>query len=213
MEFISHSIPRLLQSLNLPGSLQALEKPLGLPPAIVSHADDVRQQGGIDRLYASISDIDKLKSNDAAMLREAIEILKGEAEDDEQLRIRYGTAQWTRPSSRDAATALNNKVVEYENILKSADESDQLVRRKLDMSESMIRLLAGGINNIEDFVPNSARATLTPKMDREVAKLRKCLNEVSRLESRRRSKISAIIQKAKADDISVSITSRNLEYG
>lgn len=39
-------------------------------------------------------------------------------------------------------------------------------------------------------------------MDREVGKLRQCLNEVSRLESRRRRKIESLREKAKADDIS-----------
>lgn len=51
-------------------------------------------------------------------------------------------------------------------------------------------------------MPNSARAMLTPRMDREVGNLRQCLNEVSRLESRRRKKIESLREKAKADDIS-----------
>lgn len=41
-------------------------------------------------------------------------------------------------------------------------------------------------------------------MEREVAKLRQCLNEISRLESRRRRKIESLREKAKADDISKS---------
>lgn len=53
-------------------------------------------------------------------------------------------------------------------------------------------------------MPNSARATLAPKMGKEVAKLRQCLNEVSRSESRRRRKIESLREKAKADDISRS---------
>lgn len=138
------------------------------------------------------------------MFREAVELLNGEAAEDEQLRLKHGTARWTRPPSQEAAAALHAKITEYGNILTSANESDQLVRRKLETSESILRLLGGGINVIEDFVPNSARPSLTPKVDKEVAKLRTCLNEASKLESRRRRKIEAVRQKAKADDISMS---------
>ncbi len=61
---------RFLQSVNLPGSLQALEKPLGLPPTLVAHAEEIQQQGGVEKLLASIEDIDKLKANDNALYQE-----------------------------------------------------------------------------------------------------------------------------------------------
>jgi len=68
-----------------------------------------------------------------------------------------------------------------------------------------LKLLGGRIHDLEDFVPSSARPSLTAKMDREVGKLRQCLNEVSRLEARRRRRIEALRQKAKSDDITADI--------
>lgn len=205
LETLTRKVHDLLQSLNLPGSLQALEKPLGLPPIIVAHADEVRQQGGMDALIASCTDIDKLKENDRAMYQEAVDLLRAEADEDQQLRLRHGTARWTRPASHEAAGKFNNQIGEYEGILKSAHSSDELVRKKLKDNEQMLRLLSGSINEIEAFVPNSARTQLTAKVDREVNRLRQCLNEVTRLEARRRRKIDQIQQKAKSDDITTAI--------
>ncbi len=38
-----HSI---LRSLNLPAALEALEKPIGLPPSLLKKAEEVRQEHG-----------------------------------------------------------------------------------------------------------------------------------------------------------------------
>merc|ERR1711977_377376 len=56
-----------LSSLNLPGSLQALEKPLGLPPTLTSHAEEIRQADALNRLQRSFSDTAKLKASDDAI--------------------------------------------------------------------------------------------------------------------------------------------------
>lgn len=192
----------LLQALNLPGSLQALEKPLGLPPGIVTHSEEVRQQGGVDTLLASIQDIGKLRANDVALFDEAKALLRSEAADDEKSRAKHGTDRWQREPSPVAAAKLLARVAEYDGILQSADNSDRHVRARLAEHEPVIRLLDGSIHDLEEFVPNSSRTKLTAKVDREVGRLRQCINEASRLESRRRRKVEALRQKAKADDIS-----------
>lgn len=231
LESLTTSIHELLQSLNLPGSLQALEKPLGLPPGLLAHAEEVRQQGGIGTLLRGMDDVAKLKANDAAVYQEAVGMLDAEAAEDERLRGKHGTDRWTREASRVAGVKLMQQVTEYKGILTSADNSDRLVREKLKDCEAMLRLLGGDTVSLkylpgvlrtgriffnhqrnlqralQEFVPNSARAMLTPRMDREVGKLRQCLNEVSRLESRRRRKIESWREKAKADDISKPHTS------
>src|SRR5437773_1684287 len=43
LERLTDKIHSTLSSLNLPGSLQALEKPLGLPHGLVQHAEEIRQ--------------------------------------------------------------------------------------------------------------------------------------------------------------------------
>ncbi|KAI9848211.1 MAG: pH-response regulator protein palA/rim20 [Sclerophora amabilis] len=191
-----------LQSLNLPGALQALEKPLGLPPSLISHAEEIRQGDGLNRLRRSMDDVAKLKASDRATYNEGADLLKSESYEDDQARKRYGTNTWTRPSSQETATKLYGQLTEIDGYLQSAENSDGLVKGKLAECENLITLLAGPDRDIEDFVPSTRRATMTVKVEREVATLRGALNEVTRLESRRRKKIGALKEKAKSDDIS-----------
>lgn len=194
---------RLLQSLNLPGALQALEKPLGLPPTLLSHAEEIRQQDGLRRLYRSVDDIAKLKENDRSIYNEGVQLLETEAADDGRWRMKYGTDRWTRLTSQEAAKKLYRQVGEIDGYLKSANNSDELVQSKLKEWESVLRILDGSDRDIEESVPSSRRPAMTPHMQREIARLRGCLNEVSRLESRRKRKIEAVREKARSDDISM----------
>ncbi|KAI9831456.1 MAG: hypothetical protein M1819_005055 [Sarea resinae] len=201
LEGLTIRLHDLLQSLNLPGSLQALERPLGLPPGLTSRAEEIRQQDGLNRLYRSMKDVSKLKDSDKATYFEGVEVLKDEADEDDRARMKYGTDRWTRLSSKEAAAKLHAQAAEIDGYLSSANNSDELVKGKLRDCEEVLRLLGGSDRDLEEFVPSSRRVALTPKVEREAAKLRSSLNEVARLESRRRRKIDALKEKAKADDI------------
>ena len=201
LEALTQKIHELLSSLSLPGSLQALEKPLGLPPSLASHAEEIRQSSGVQRLQATIADTDKLKANNRAVYQEGIELLRTEAGEDEGARRKYGTERWTRPSGKDTVPKLYNQVSDIEGYLKQADSSDQLVLSKLRENENLIRLLSGSSRDLEDYVPSSRRATMSAKVEREVNALRASLNEVNRLESRRRKKVEALRTKRKEDDV------------
>ena len=201
MEGLTAQLHDLLQSLSLPGALQVIEKPLGLPQTLVSHAEEIRQQDGISRLQRSMADTDKLKASDRDMYEEGVETLRAEAVEDEQARRRHGTDRWRRQTSSEAAIQLHSQQKEIDGYFKSAGNSDKLVREKLEAHERLIRLLSGTDRDLEDFVPSSRRATMTAKLEREASKLRGCLNEVSRLESRRKRKIETLKAKAKSDDV------------
>jgi programmed cell death 6-interacting protein len=201
LESMTQRIHELLGSLNLPGSLQALEKPLGLPPGLASHAEEIRQAGGVQHLHNTIADTEKLKANNRALYQEGVDLLRTEASEDEVARRKYGTDQWTRPLAQDAQPQLYTKVTDIEGYLKQADNSDKVVQKRLRENESLMRLLGGSDRDLEDYVPSSRRATMTAKVEREANALRANLNEVNRLESRRRKKIEAVRLKAKEDDI------------
>ncbi|KAL1393414.1 BRO1-like domain-containing protein [Phyllosticta capitalensis] len=207
LEDLTARIHEVLKSLNLPGSLQALEKPLGLPPGLVSHAEEIRQQGGLDRLYRSIDETQSLKESDRAVYQEGVDLLRGEAAEDERARRKYGTDRWTRAPSAEAAKKLYAQISEIEGYLNSAANSDGIVQNKLKENESLIRLLSGTDRDLESFVPSSRRVTMTAEVEREASKLRGCLNEVARLESRRKRSIEALKVQAKQDDITPSLLS------
>ncbi|KAK7632837.1 BRO1-like domain-containing protein [Phyllosticta citricarpa] len=202
LEDLTARIHEVLKSLNLPGSLQALEKPLGLPPGLVSHAEEIRQQGGLDRIYRSIDETEGLKESDRAVYQEGVDLLRSEAAEDERARRKYGTDRWTRAPSAEAAKKLYAQISEIEGYLNSAANSDGIVQGKVKENESLIRLLSGTDRDLESFVPSSRRVTMTAEVEREASKLRGCLNEVARFESRRKKKIEALKARAKQDDIS-----------
>ena len=147
-------------------------------------------------------EISKLKANDTAIFQEGIELLKSEAAEDDRAKLKYGTDRWSRQASQQAADKLYAKVTEIDGYLKSAASSDDLVKNKLKECEKVLAVLSGSDRDLEEFVPSSRRATMTPNVERAAYNLRNMLNEVSRLESRRRRQIEKVRDKAKKDDIS-----------
>lgn len=205
MESLDVRLHELLQSLNLPGALQALEKPLGLPPGLVAHSEEIKQQGGLNRLYSFVEDVAKLKSTDQAIYQEGVNLLQQEFAEDDAARARHGTDRWTRPPSREAGEKLYSQVAEIEGYFKSAQGSDELVDKKIKASEEMLRLVAGPRRHLNEFVPNAQRAAIPPKLEREVQNLNSVLHEANRLESRRQRIIDEVKARAKADDINPDI--------
>ena len=202
LEGLTTKIHEILASLNLPGALQALEKPLGLPPGLVSHAEEIRQQDGMNRLSNSIKETERLKDSDMAIYREGVNLLQAEAGEDDQARRKYGTNAWARPASKDAHPKLYAQIGDLENYLKAAASSDGTVYEKVKSNEEYIQLLAGSNHDLEHFVPSSRRAALSPQLEQAVTKLRACLNDIERLKSKRRRKIEGLRAKAKQDDVS-----------
>ena len=201
LEALTSRIHEMLSSINLPGSLQALEKPLGLPPGLASHAEEIRQTNGVQRMHTTIADTEKLKASDRALYQEGVDLLRTEAGEDEAARRKYGTARWTRPEGPNALPKLYAQVNDIDGYLKQADSSDRMVQKRLRENENLIRLLAGSDRDLEDYVPSSRRATMTARVEREANALRAGLNEVGRLESRRRRKVEGLRTKAKEDDV------------
>ncbi|KAJ5095239.1 hypothetical protein N7532_007530 [Penicillium argentinense] len=201
LESMTDKLRDLLSSLNLPGSLQALEKPLGLPPALVSHAEEMRQQDGLNRLRRSVQDTARIKGNDRAVYNEGVELLAAEKAEDDAARHKYGTDRWTREKSEAAAPKIYNSQIEINGYFTSAQNSDDLVERKLRDSESVFLVLTGSNRDLESYVPSSRRAAIPPEVERESIKLRSCLSEVSRMENRRKRRIQGWKDKARGDDI------------
>lgn len=61
-------VSRSLRHLNLPSSLEALEKPIGLPPSLLRKAEEVRQEDGPEKIQASLEDVSRLAHQDQTIL-------------------------------------------------------------------------------------------------------------------------------------------------
>ncbi|KAL8711581.1 MAG: hypothetical protein Q9220_003991 [cf. Caloplaca sp. 1 TL-2023] len=204
LEALTNKLRDLLQSLNLPGSLQALEKPLGLPPSLTTHAEEIRQSDGLHKLRRSMHEIKRLKDNDSALYQEGVGLLKTEAAEDEKARSKHGTDRWTRQQSTQAAEKLYQQVNEIDGYLKSAASSDELVISKLKDCENAIQVMSTTNRDLEAYVPSSRRAALTPAVERAADNLRSALSDVNKLEQRRKKFIHEVRDKVKYDDITDS---------
>jgi len=56
--------------MNLPAALEALERPIGLPPSLLQKAEEVRLGKGPERIAVSIDSVQRLAERDQAILNE-----------------------------------------------------------------------------------------------------------------------------------------------
>lgn len=63
-----------LQSLNLPGSIQALDRPVGLPPSLLSKAEEVDSTGGTRRIESLLDEVARLSKSNERVLSEVCTI-------------------------------------------------------------------------------------------------------------------------------------------
>ncbi|KAK6358897.1 pH-response regulator protein palA/rim20 [Orbilia brochopaga] len=205
LETLTVQLRETLQSLNLPGALEALEKPLGLPPGLMAHVEEVRQAGGVEGLLRAYDDVAKIKASDKAVYEECVAILRAEEEEDLKMRQRHGTDRWPRKPSKEAEGNPIKQIEEYGSIIQSADNSDRLIMEKIRLFEAPLRLMQGPDARLKEFVPNSSRPKTNVQVDKTATKLRQLLDEASRLESARRRLAEQLREKGKADDITQAL--------
>ncbi|KOS23213.1 pH-response regulator protein palA/prr-1 [Escovopsis weberi] len=207
LEALNENIHSLLSSVGLPGSLQALEKPLGLPPNLVQHAEEIRQADAVNRIQKSFADIDKMRSADLDIFGEGKEMLGLEAAEDERMLRKYGTDRWTLPRSQDdpQGAKLWTLAGEIEGYFESSINSDGLVQEKFAANEDLLRVLAGSDRMLMNYVPASTQLESSQELKGSVGRLRSAYNDVLRLESRRRKKVENLRDIARRDDIKPDI--------
>ncbi|EQK97432.1 pH-response regulator protein palA/RIM20 [Ophiocordyceps sinensis CO18] len=207
LEALTEKVHVLLSSIGLPGSLQALEKPLGLPPSLVQHAEELRQGDAIGRVHKSLADIDKLRAADLAIFEAGKAALTAERDEDERLKAKYGTDRWTRPDSLadPQGAMLWSHAGEIEGYFQSSVSSDSIVRDKFAANEDLLRVMCGSDRGLMDFVPSSTQRETSDELKSAVGRLRSAYNDVLRLESKRRKKVERLRENARRDDIKPDI--------
>ncbi|KAJ9149861.1 pH-response regulator protein palA/RIM20 [Pleurostoma richardsiae] len=207
LEVLTERLHEILSSLNLPGSLQALEKPLGLPGTLLQHAEEIRQADALTRIERSFADIEKLRASDRAVFDEGRALLAAEEEEENLSRQKHGTQRWIRPDGKNEpqGAKLWKQANEVESYFASSTSSDGVVRDKFAAVRDTLSILAASDRGIMDFVPNSRRTEIPEFVKPALGRLRGAYNDVLRFESRRRKHVDALREKAKADDIKPGI--------
>ncbi|KZT56974.1 BRO1-domain-containing protein [Calocera cornea HHB12733] len=143
---------RTLQELNLPAALDALERPVGLPPSLLGKAEEVRKAGGVKCVQALFADVGKIAESNLKILEDAYDILDLEASEDEGLRSANPGLQ--RPRSQEANATLVEQAARYSNLMQQARESDEQVLAKWEEWEEIIEKLEQSDEAIEEYVPS-----------------------------------------------------------
>ncbi|KAJ3482919.1 hypothetical protein NLI96_g6648 [Meripilus lineatus] len=204
---LDDQVVETLRSLNLPGALDALERPIGLPPSLLKKAEEVRIENGPVRVQSSIESVKQLAQRDKALLEETLDILDQEAEEDETLRNEIST---DRAPSTEANVELVTKAEKWRVILEQAAESDEVVRQKWDEWEPNIVELTWSEDELQEAVPSSTVVTspqtrgANPTQTHARA-LRRLLEDIDSLQLARRDTVSRAQRLAEVDDISPQV--------
>ncbi|KAH9068320.1 pH-response regulator [Lactarius deliciosus] len=199
---------RELQSQNLPAALDALDKPIGLPPSLLKKAEEVRSENGPERVEKSLEDIEILAQRAMGVLTETLDLLDQEASEDEQLRRSQPTQ---RLPSHQANEKLISKAERYRKILNEAAESDAVVRQRWDEWEKCIVQLTWDEARLEAAVPSSTIVRSNPSRpaigatQNHARALRVLLEQLDDLARERNQLVSRAQRLADADDISARI--------
>ncbi|KAI6013503.1 BRO1-like domain-containing protein [Pisolithus microcarpus] len=201
---------RLLRSLNLPASLEALERPIGLPPSLLKKAEEVRLEQGPERIEAYLDDVQRLARRAMAILDEAMDILDNEASEDEAARKEVSLS---RPVSYKANRELVAKQQRYRSILLEAAQSDVTVREKWEESEAAIVNLTLDEEELEALVP-STTVSIDGKISRannqtqiHARALRGLLESLDDIRKDRGQVVARAQRRLEVDDIKPSIIS------
>ncbi|KAF8485939.1 pH-response regulator [Russula ochroleuca] len=197
-----------LQTLKLPAALDALDKPIGLPPSLLKKAEEVRLENGPERAEKLLEDVQTLARRAQAILAESLDILDQEASEDEQFRRNTPTQ---RLPSHQANEQLTSKAERYRNILTQAAESDAVIRQRWEEWEKCIVQLTWDEAKLEAAVPSSTVVWPSPRRpaigetQTHARALRVLLEQLDDLVRERSQLVSRAQRLADADDISTRI--------
>ncbi|MCO5573493.1 hypothetical protein L7F22_027264 [Adiantum nelumboides] len=188
-----------LQSLDLPGSLQALEQPIGLPPAVMRKSDEIRSEGGMDRLNALSEDVRRVAEMAAGVWNEIVHLIRQAPAPN---TINHPATVHMSERHNQQASAFDAQTEEYRQTLQQARSSDQIVQQKLQEWKEIIETLAKGQDALNKFVPGQKRATsMTGEQNATVRALRVEMEALDDLMDSRASVCEEAKSKAKRQDI------------
>ncbi|KAF8604259.1 BRO1-domain-containing protein [Ceratobasidium sp. AG-I] len=203
-------ITRLLQKLNLPGSLDALDKPAGIPPSLLRRSEEIRSMGGVDSLQHHVDEVQELGTSAGGVLEEAFDSLDTEASEDETFlaqlsedAAQFATASGYLPSHK-ANKELVAKANSYRQILDNAASSDAVVRGKWEEWEENVAVLSSQPDEMEQSIPSHTTSANSPDLTQAHTygrAIRAALESLDDLRNARARCIESARQRASTDDI------------
>lgn len=59
-----------MQKLHLPAALEAMDRPVGLPPSIISKAEEIQQEGGLRKIELLMQDGKRMAEQNGRLIEE-----------------------------------------------------------------------------------------------------------------------------------------------
>ncbi|CAN6607818.1 pH-response regulator protein palA/Rim20p [Trichomonascus vanleenenianus] len=171
-----------LGKLNLPGSLDAVEKPLGIPQQLLDHSEHIKANGGVAGLRESINELYQLSEEKRKMLNDGKECLDIEEREDNMMREKEGTQRWVRVPSREAARDLWKRYETIRHYLDTAAQSDESVRSKFASVEHLLQVLEVGRPALQEYIPDTSVQQLDRNVQKIISELREELSNTKTLE-------------------------------
>ncbi|KAJ2991928.1 pH-response regulator protein palA/rim20 [Globomyces sp. JEL0801] len=193
----------------LPGTIEALEQPIGLPPNVLKQSEEVRNLGGpryIDQSWATLSSFAK---KDWDIVKRCLETLDNEEKEDNEMRTVHG-AKWTRTPSTVLNRKLREKISEYSQKIDSADKANKIVRNKIDTNMFLIEHLGMSRKELEATIPSSTPTTTLALKDPNLKSLKDYLTQLSTNISLRKGIITRLKKLGESDDIGPRLTEHAL---
>ncbi|KAJ2388526.1 pH-response regulator protein palA/rim20, partial [Coemansia sp. RSA 2603] len=196
----------VLASLNLPHALDAIQKPVGLPPAILVGADEIRSDGGYAGLKYLLDSADRSNANATGLLNAAEAALTEEAREDQLLRARAPESCTARPLSSDLTHGLRSQIADYRARLQAARTSDATMRAAFNQWEPFLAALSSPREELERIVPSTTVNPITdPHHCRIVERLHQYLAEVEIMKRERLKSVEKLKRLAAEDDVTPAL--------
>lgn len=182
---LNKMISKFLTERELPSSIDSIQKPESVPESITRHAQEIVSIGGLRLIDDSLDEIEKLAIRCSDIIEACEERLRIEADEDDMLRARLGSLNWTRPYSQEAAASLVSRIEKMKAYYNQAENGDLVVVEEYLAIKPYISIFCGSPNELSKFIPNSNFVKLDSKSGTIITDLRTALNEVDKLETKR----------------------------
>ncbi|KNZ49286.1 hypothetical protein VP01_510g23 [Puccinia sorghi] len=200
-----------LRSLNLPGSLEALERPINLPPSLIRSSEELRKQNAPQTLISMLSSVEQASRANTKALEQITMALDEEASEDQRHRTRFGTQLWQRPPSELANRELREQEAQLLHTFGSATESDRSVKGRYHTWLNAIELLCQDEDTIRKAIPplnltdrSTQDLSLPPSGATELSsprQLRRLLDDLEDLRGARKRIIGSALHFSSQDQI------------
>lgn len=196
-----------LSSMNLPGAIEALEAPNGIPSGLEDKRKTVTNEGGAKLILELVDTMNKLAEEDVSILDKTLQKLDVEEKEDNDMRTQYA-ARWQRTPSHTLTANLRQEAAKFRGNVDHARKSDSFIMKKFQDHQQYIIKLTGPPDRINEMLKgtgsgNSGVSSTSPV----VMSLRQSLATLDRLIAERTNIRKELSQLSQTDDISTKLLS------